>query len=129
MDELSRRGNIRARLFAKGYLLSDVDRLHELGKNTASKTLQQPNKAGEAAICAILGVENPHELWPERYSPSGQRLSPFKYEQGPTLKQRRNEGRGLAAVLMAACLMMPVWLTGDSARHHPTPSTQQGDRP
>lgn len=120
MDELSRRGNIRERLFAKGYLLSQVDQAYGLPKNTASKTLQIPHPKGEAAIAAVLGVENRFELWPDRYSHTGQRLSPLKYERPMTLAQRRKEHGKLAAVLAFGCLFLPLILTGDKAEAAPS---------
>jgi lambda repressor-like predicted transcriptional regulator len=116
MDELSRRAKIRELLFAKGYTLSLVDRKFDLKKNTASKTLQIPHHDGEAAIAAVLGVKNRFELWPDRYSSSGQRLSPLKYERPPTLAQRRNGRSQLAAVFAFGSLILSSLLTGDQAR-------------
>ncbi len=116
MDDISSHAKIKAQLFTKGYALRDVDKEFGLPAHTASKTLQIPHLKGEVAIAAILGVKNLFELWPDRYSPSGQRLSPFKYERPLTREQRRNGVGKLAATLLIGCLFVPALLTGDSAR-------------
>ena len=93
MDPTARSAKIKADLFTAGYVLLDVDRRHKLPLGTASRTLWEPNSLGEVAIAAALACE-PHELWPERYDASGQRLSPQppkNYLRPQPRWQRRND--------------------------------------
>lgn len=82
---------IKARLETAGFSLRDVDRIYGLAKNCASKTLQEPNLAGERAIAAALKT-HPHLLWRERYHSDGRRKEPQpaeNYNRPPTRKQRQ----------------------------------------
>ncbi len=79
---------IKERLALFGLTLSDVDRLYTLAPSTARVTLVQPNKAGENAISAALGMPA-SDLWPSRYHKTGQRRSQLDYSRPPTLAQRR----------------------------------------
>ena len=81
---------IKARLSLAGFTLADIDRIYQLSNGTARNTMREPNARGERAIAAALGTK-PHLLWPTRYRPSGQRLSPQNWTRVPTLEQRRNE--------------------------------------
>lgn len=93
MDAIERAAKIREALYVKGLSFADVDRAHELPEGTARQALRDPNIKGEAAVAAALACE-PHELWPERYDASGQRLEPQprkNYRRPPTMRQRRIE--------------------------------------
>lgn len=82
---------IKARLERAGFSLRDVDRDYGLAKNCASKTLQEPNLAGERAIAAALKT-HPHLLWRERYYADGRRKDPQpaeNYLRPPTRKERQ----------------------------------------
>lgn len=89
---LERDATIKARLAAKGFSLSDVDRHFSLRRNCAGDTLREPNEAGEKAIAKTLGV-HPATLWPERYdAKSRKRLRPqpdANYDRRPPMAQRR----------------------------------------
>ncbi len=92
MDPIERASKIKDALFVRGITLSDVDRRFGLTDGTARTTLREPNSRGEEALAAALACE-PHQLWPERYHASGQRLSPQpseNYRRPPTMAQRRN---------------------------------------
>lgn len=91
MDAIRRAAKIKEALYVKGLFLADIDRVHGLPAGTARTTLREPNKAGEVAIAAALAC-GPHQLWPERYDASGQRLTPQPREnrrRPPTVRQRR----------------------------------------
>ena len=96
MDSIRRAAKIRDALFVRGLTFADIDRRFGLPEGTAYRSAhREPNAGGEAAIAAALAVE-PHELWPERYDASGQRLSPqplANYRRPPTMRQRRKEAR------------------------------------
>lgn len=83
---------IKNKLEQQGYTLAAVDRQFKLPVGTAGDALRNPNKRGEEAIAAALGVQ-PVSLWPLRYEAvTGQRLSPQpsqNYERPPTILQRR----------------------------------------
>ncbi len=93
MDSIKRAAKIKGALYIKGLSFAGIDRTHNLPAGTARTTLRDPNKKGEAAIAAALACE-PHQLWPERYDASGQRLEPQpqqNYRRPQTMRQRRNE--------------------------------------
>lgn len=108
---------IKTRLMTAGITTALIDREHGLADGTCRNTLREPNTRGERAIAAALKT-HPHLLWPSRYTPNGQRREPQNYNRVPTLAQRRNGGGKLAAMLVAGCLIMPLFLAGDSARAH-----------
>jgi Ner family transcriptional regulator len=86
--------SIKARLERAGFSLTTVDDKYGLARGCASKTLVEPNLAGERAISAVLKT-HPHLLWRERYRANGQRKDPQpmeNYERPPTLKERRKAG-------------------------------------
>lgn len=71
-----RAAGIKAKLVLKGISCADLDRQHGFYEDQCSDALYEPNKAGEAAIAAALGIPA-SRLWPERYDPkTGERLSP-----------------------------------------------------
>ena len=84
--------DIKNRLEMAGYTLRDIDRAHNLPKNSANRSLYEPNIAAEEAIAVALGVK-PHTLWKERYDQTtGLRHTPQpqeNYERLPSVKQRR----------------------------------------
>ncbi len=94
MDPIQRAAKIREALFMRGLNFADIDRAYDLPRNTAHLTAhREPNRKGEAALADALACE-PHELWPERYDASGQRLEPQpreNYRRPPTMRQRRND--------------------------------------
>lgn len=84
---------IKSALERAGYRLRDIDRLYGLKRCAAGRALSEPNEPAEKAIAEALGKE-PAALWPERYDPSGNRLSPqprSNYDRPPNIRQRRND--------------------------------------
>lgn len=79
---------IRERLSLRGLTFTYIDEHFKLSPGTARNTVREPNRSGEVAISAALGIE-PHKLWPSRYLPTGQRKSPQDYSRPPTMRQRR----------------------------------------
>lgn len=91
MDAIERAAKIKEALYLRGLTFADIDRAYGLPEATARQTLRHPHAAGEAAVAAALACE-PQELWPERYSASGQRHEPQpreNYRRPPTFEQRR----------------------------------------
>lgn len=70
------RMKVRLALEQAGYeRLIDVELKFDLRHGVATDTLARPNKAGEEAIAAIIGVR-PADIWPSRYDANGERLKP-----------------------------------------------------
>lgn len=70
------RMRIRLALEKAGYeRLLDVETTFGLRLGVGSDTLARPNRAGEEAIAAAVGVP-PADIWPSRYDANGNRLKP-----------------------------------------------------
>ncbi len=83
---------ILAEIRSRGISLRGLSLASGLGAQTLTSTLQKPNERGEKIIAKFLGVAA-HELWPERYLPSGQRRQP---QPKKNYHPQRRFGRGAA---------------------------------
>lgn len=81
---------IRYLLAKIGWTFADVDRAYGLTSHTARKASRYPHIAGELALAEALG-KSPRELWPSRFTESGERLQPQpaeNYRPAPRFRQR-----------------------------------------
>ncbi|MCD2176480.1 helix-turn-helix domain-containing protein [Rhizobium sp. C1] len=95
---------IKARLVLAGITFRDIDRRYGLARCTASRTLQEPNLAGERAIAAALKT-HPHLLWRERYHADGRRKDPQpmeNYHRPLTRKKRQRAVEPIDPIQAAA---------------------------
>ncbi|MCS4534281.1 helix-turn-helix domain-containing protein [Neisseria montereyensis] len=66
---------IRAEIKMRGKTLSDLARQYEVSPRVVSLALKAPSLSGEKVIAKFL--DKPlHELWPERWTRTGQRIRP-----------------------------------------------------
>lgn len=94
MDSIQRAAKIREALFIRGLTFTEIDRTYRLSHGAAYRAAhREPDAKAEAALADALDFL-PHEMWPERYDESGQRLEPQppeNYRRPPSRRQRRIE--------------------------------------
>ena len=79
---------IKTLLRARGYLLSDIARLHGISPSCFMSVKKKPYPKVEGIIAEYLGV-NPWDLWPERYDENGK---PNRINQWYLRGSRKTEG-------------------------------------
>lgn len=67
--------DIKAAIRKKGLSLTALAITHSLPEASVRNALSRPLVSGEKAIASFLDVPL-HELWPERWTKSGQRIRP-----------------------------------------------------
>lgn len=76
-DPTKRRAWIIYQLKTRGYTLSAIARANGVSQQAISSALLTPSAGMEKVLAAAVDVPV-HQLFPERYSPSGRRLLPTR---------------------------------------------------
>jgi lambda repressor-like predicted transcriptional regulator len=91
-----RRAWVRLKLAEKGIDLAEVAREHNLTRQAMYHALHHPSARVEEIIAGAIGI-TVQELFPERFTADGYRLSKSKHEQGSTTGRRRHVSQRSAA--------------------------------
>lgn len=60
-------------VWKKGWSLSQLAKDAGVSRGIVSHSLRKPNPTGEKVLINFLGIPG-HELWPDRYLPTGERM-------------------------------------------------------
>lgn len=67
--------DIKAEIYKRGATMSSLARAHKVPESTVRNALSKPVKSAELIISRFLNIPL-HELWPSRWTETGQRIRP-----------------------------------------------------